>query len=141
MTIQDDELARKVAGYLDQGTAAMRAGTAYRLQLARQQALAHLTAAAQATEPELAGASAGGVGMLRPGGTGGRGLATHARIWMGVGLLAAATLGYQQYQDWQALQQTTEIVETDAAILTSELPIDAYLDRGFQNWLKHLDEK
>ncbi|MEP7207998.1 MAG: DUF3619 family protein [Casimicrobiaceae bacterium] len=139
MTIQDDELARKVAGYLDQGTAAMRAGTAYRLQLARQQALARLTATAHATEPELAGASSGGVGMLRPG-TGGRGLATNARIWVGVGLVAAATLGYQQYQDWQA-QQTTEIVETDAAILTSELPIDAYLDRGFQNWLKHLDEK
>ncbi len=23
------------------------------------------------------------------------------------------------------------------AILSSDLPIDAYLDRGFQNWLKH----
>ena len=30
-----------------------------------------------------------------------------------------------------------DIEETDAAILTSDLPIDAYLDRGFQNWLKH----
>ena len=26
--------------------------------------------------------------------------------------------------------------EIDAALLTSELPIEAYLDRGFQNWLK-----
>jgi len=30
-----------------------------------------------------------------------------------------------------------EIAETDAAILSSDLPIDAYLDRGFQVWLKH----
>ena len=30
-----------------------------------------------------------------------------------------------------------EIAETDAAILTSDLPIEAYVDRGFQNWLKH----
>jgi hypothetical protein len=29
-----------------------------------------------------------------------------------------------------------DLEDTDAAILSSELPIDAYLDRGFQNWLK-----
>jgi hypothetical protein len=29
----------------------------------------------------------------------------------------------------------SELEETDAAILSSDLPIDAYLDRGFQNWL------
>ena len=53
--------------------------------------------------------------------------------FFGIALIVAAGFGYQQ---WQAYQQLNDIEETDAAILSSELPIDAYLDRGFQNWLK-----
>ena len=37
---------------------------------------------------------------------------------------------------WQQNQRTAELEEIDALLLTDELPIDAYLDRGFQNWLK-----
>ena len=55
------------------------------------------------------------------------------RLWIGIALIVAAGFGYQQ---WQAYQQLNDIEETDAAILSSDLPIDAYLDRGFQNWLK-----
>jgi hypothetical protein len=44
--------------------------------------------------------------------------------------------GVLSYQYWQTVQQARDIEETDAAILTSELPIEAYLDRGFQAWLK-----
>lgn len=137
MTTHDDDFARKVTGYLDHGTASMRAGTAYRLQLARQQALARLQAPEHATEPQLAGAlaGAGGVG----GGTrSGRSFWASGRLWLGIALIAAAGVGYQQYQSWQA---TKDLVETDAEILTSDLPIDAYLDRGFQNWLNHLDDR
>jgi hypothetical protein len=55
-------------------------------------------------------------------------------VWLGLAvlLLAAALFGYQQ---WQLDQQTREIEELDAQILSSDLPIDAYLDRGFQTWL------
>ncbi len=53
-------------------------------------------------------------------------------------LVVAAVVGYQQ---WQAYQQLRDIEETDAAILSSDLPIDAYLDRGFQNWLKHVSDE
>jgi hypothetical protein len=28
------------------------------------------------------------------------------------------------------------VEEIDSLLLTDDLPIDAYLDRGFQNWLK-----
>jgi len=49
-------------------------------------------------------------------------------------LLVAGILSYQY---WQAEQQAHDIEETDAAILASELPIEAYLDEGFQAWLKH----
>ena len=44
----------------------------------------------------------------------------------------AAAFGYQQ---WQAYQQVNDLVELDAQILSSDLPIDAYLDQGFRNWL------
>jgi hypothetical protein len=37
---------------------------------------------------------------------------------------------------WQQNQRVAEVAEIDAMLLTDELPIDAYLDRGFQNWLK-----
>jgi hypothetical protein len=37
---------------------------------------------------------------------------------------------------WNSSQQPTDIEEIDAALLTSELPIDAYLDKGFDAWLK-----
>ncbi|MET0440381.1 MAG: DUF3619 family protein [Casimicrobiaceae bacterium] len=48
-------------------------------------------------------------------------------------MAALAAFGWQQ---WQAVQQVREFEELDAQLLSSDLPIDAYLDRGFQNWLK-----
>jgi hypothetical protein len=78
----------------------------------------------------VAGASAGG-GSGTAGG--GHSFWASGRLWIGIALIAAAGFGYQQ---WQAYQQMTDIEETDAAILSSDLPIDAYLDWGFQNWLK-----
>jgi len=135
MTTQDDDFARKITGYLDQGTASMRAGTAYRLQLARQQALARLNPET-ARDAELAGAFAGSAGLSSGGG--GRSFWTSAKLWLGILLIAAAGVGYQQYQSWQA---TRDLVDTDVEILTSDLPIDAYVDKGFQNWLTHQDDR
>ena len=37
---------------------------------------------------------------------------------------------------WQQNQRLAEIQEIDAGLLTDDLPIDAYLDRGFEAWLK-----
>jgi len=37
---------------------------------------------------------------------------------------------------WQQNRLAAEVEEIDAQLLTDDLPIDAYLDRGFQNWLK-----
>lgn len=38
---------------------------------------------------------------------------------------------------WYNARIAEEIVEIDSAVLTGELPIDAYLDKGFGAWLKH----
>jgi hypothetical protein len=131
MTIHDDDFAKKITTYLDRGAADLKAGTAYRLQLARAEALARLADPQRAAELRVAGANTGG-GSGTAGGD--RSFWASGRLWIGIVLIAAVGFGYQQ---WQAYQQLNEIEETDAAILSSDLPIDAYLDRGFQNWLKH----
>jgi len=133
MTTQDAEFAGKITRHLDAGAASLRQGTAYGLQAARQRALARLAAPErqQASELVLAGGSA------RATRGSSRGFWLSARLWIGIVLIVAAGVGYQQ---WQSQQQVRDLEETDAAILTSDLPIDAYVDRGFQNWLTHADE-
>jgi Protein of unknown function (DUF3619) len=134
MTDEPTDFAKKIVTCLDRGTASLKAGTAYRLQLARQAALARLADPRRATEMKLAGAhAAAGTGTIGDG----RSFWASGRLWLGIGLILAAGFGFQQ---WQAYQQLHDIEETDAAILSSDLPIDAYLDRGFQNWLKHASD-
>jgi hypothetical protein len=127
MTDNDDsELARKLTAHLDLGTAGMRAGTVYRLQQARAAALAGVSRV-RTTGAELATAGGASSGRSNPRGGGAR--------WLGaVLLIAALAFGFQQ---WQALQQVSEFEELDLHLLASDLPIDAYLDRGFQNWLRN----
>ena len=135
MNANDENLlARKIAGALDFGAANLKQGTAYRLQAARQEALARLAAAQAQAEPELALAGTHGVSF------GGRRSLLSLRFWLPVIAIVAAIASYQSYQYWQSSQALKDIEDTDAAILSSELPIDAYLDHGFNNWLKHSDE-
>lgn len=124
--MNEHEIANKITGYLDRGTAELKPGTAFKLQRARQQALSRLTEPVRAPELVLAGAGGGTFG--------GRRLFAHARVWIGVALVVGGIVAYQY---WEAVRQAHDIEETDAAILSSELPIEAYLDQGFQAWLKH----
>ena len=124
------ETAKKITAYLDQGTAQLKAGTAYKLQVARQAALAAMRLPQHSSELALADGRSGSL-------SGGRPLLGDARLWIGILLIVG---GFLFFQNWQAAQQTRDIEETDAALLTSDLPIEAYLDRGFQNWLKHVEQ-
>ncbi|HEY3181010.1 MAG TPA: DUF3619 family protein [Casimicrobiaceae bacterium] len=130
MTSRETEIANKITSYLDHATAELKAGTVYRLQLARADALARLVDPQRIVAPELAQVLAGV----------GRGVAPRPttrmslRVWLGIAIFAVvAGLGWQQ---WRAFQDVKDFEELDAQILSSDLPIDAYLDRGFQNWLK-----
>jgi hypothetical protein len=76
----------------------------------------------------LAGSGAGFGATTRPH----RSLFGQARFWVGVLALAAAAFGYHQWTIWSAAQEKAEV---DVELLSSDLPFDAYLDRGFQNWL------
>jgi hypothetical protein len=50
--------------------------------------------------------------------------------------LALLLLGLLGIGYWQATSPPSEVIEIDAALLTDELPINAYLDSGFEAWLK-----
>jgi hypothetical protein len=125
MTANDKEIAGRIKTYLDAGTKELKSGTVYRLQQARAAALARLQEPMRSPEAALAGAG-GTLGGARP-------FYAQVRFWIGVALIAAAGFGWQQWQVYQAINEAEEI---DAMLLSSELPIDAYLDRGFQAWLK-----
>lgn len=56
-----------------------------------------------------------------------------ARVLVPLVVLALAASGIYT---WQEKRRVAELVEIDSQLLTDDLPIDAYLDRGFQNWLK-----
>jgi hypothetical protein len=122
--MNEREIAGKIAEYLDSGVSTLKQGTVYRLQLAREHALTRLAEPERATE--LAAAGAGG-GTWRSAHR-----LADVRFWIGILLICGTVLFYQY---WKTAQQTRDLVETDSAILVSDLPIEAYVDRGFQNWL------
>jgi hypothetical protein len=61
--------------------------------------------------------------------------------WTGLSLRVvvpaiALLVSFAAIYTWQQNQRAAEVEEIDSLLLTDDLPIDAYLDRGFQNWLK-----
>ena len=97
--------------------------TLKRLKAARAQALVRQ----RMTEPAFALAWADAVvGRLS-------GNPASASIALAGAALIRALVGIQY---WQQTPTVEEIEEIDAALLTSDLPINAYLDKNFDTWLK-----
>jgi hypothetical protein len=121
------QFGNKVRQVLNRGLAGVQPATAERLRAARERALARQRVQ---ISPTLAWAD-NLVG--RVGGWGGAAW----RVLLPLAMLVLALVGLQY---WQQHQRVEEIEEIDAQLLTDDLPIDAYLDRGFQNWLKQRGE-
>ena len=115
--------ASRIRQILNQGTTRVDAGVAQKLQAARELALSR-----QRPEPQVVERWADNV--LGSGWSWG-GLS--ARVLLPTLALVVAAVGIYR---WQENQRLAEVVEIDSQLLTDDLPIDAYLDRGFQNWLK-----
>lgn len=116
------QFGNRIRHILNQGIT-VRPDIAKRLEQARERALAR-----QRPEPAPAFAWADNVAG-RFGGWGGLALRVLLPLAM---LLGSAAAIYT----WQQNQRDAELAEIDTQLLTDDLPIDAYLDRGFQNWLK-----
>jgi len=103
------------------------ARVAERLRAARERALERRRVA---REPSLAWARGSAATVI--GGVGGAG-GFSLRLLLATALLAAGLVAiYSGQQD----QRAADVEELDARLLADDLPIDAYLDRGFEAWLK-----
>ena len=118
--MNEREFGYQIKQHLDRSLD-LDAATLNRLKTARDQAVArqHLT------EPALAWAGAV-VGRLS-------GSPASSGIALAGAVLILALVGIQY---WQQAPTVEEMAEIDAALLSSDLPINAYLDKSFAQWLK-----
>jgi len=124
--MNEQQFGNKVRHLLNQGSTlddAASRSLREKLRAARQLALAR-----QRPEPVRALAWADNI-LGSPDGRGSRSLRILAPI-------VALALSVAVVYSWQMDQRIAEVEEIDALLLTDDLPIDAYLDRNFQNWLK-----
>lgn len=125
-TDQELELAGKIASLLKQSERDLDSRTAEKLLAARKEALAHFEGKpARGWAPAWVLATASRI--TDP-------FSRNARA--GIVLLALLTC-LAAFVTWQTFgQQGSDVAELDEALLTDELPINAYLDKGFDSWLK-----
>jgi hypothetical protein len=120
--MNETQFAYRVRQHLNQGMR-LDARIAAQLRAAREQALER-----QRAEP-MTGLALASNAMGRIGGA--RGLSL--RVLLPLAILAAA---FATTVAWQQTQRAAEVEELDAQLLSSDLPIDAYLVQGFAAWLK-----
>ena len=121
---QEDELAGRIAKLLDEGSDGLTPAQRDRLIQARRLAVSRHQARA---EPALVPAWAGPFSHF-----------TEQSV-LGVRYLipfAALLLGLMGVVYVNSSTVTSEIADIDAGLLTDELPLNAYLDQGFDSWLK-----
>ncbi len=125
MNRPDDEVAAKIVQRLDYGVESLDAGTRERLAAARKVALSRYR-----ERPEPVFGFAWAMSALSPRGSSQR---LHGARYLIA--IAALVLGLVGFAYWQTLQPN-DFSDIDVRLLTDDLPIDAYLDRGFDSWLK-----
>jgi hypothetical protein len=120
---EQDELGRRIATLLDDSADAVGPAQRERLRAARKLALdRHYEQRERRLVPRLAT----GIGTLteRPV------FGIQYLIPMAALVLGLAGVAYMHYTP------TPDIADIDAGLLTDDLPINAYLDQGFDSWLK-----
>lgn len=126
MNKADDELARRIVQQLDFGADHVAPLTRERLLEARKAALSRYS---ERVRPAGQLAWAGGA---QPG------RREHhffsPRYLIAAAALIGALIGMAYWQS--ASSPANELADLDVGLLTDELPINAYLDKGFDSWLK-----
>jgi hypothetical protein len=123
---QEQELARKLVQHLDHGVDRLAPDVRERLTTARRAALSQYR---EQSAPVLGLSWAGqAIGRLSAN-----------RFYEGRSLVVVATfmLALAGIAWWQvSINPVNDIAEIDTSLLTDELPVNAYLDKGFDSWLK-----
>jgi hypothetical protein len=127
--VNDAQFGSQVAALLDEGLSRVDQDVLTRLQVARKSALG--IAGAPRHVRALAVASAGsatGTGGLRHWFTG-------PRLWLALGMLTLAISG-ATLTEFGSDAEADAAADLDLAILADDLPVTAYIDNGFDTWLK-----
>jgi Protein of unknown function (DUF3619) len=141
---KETEFALKVRRALDENINTLPAASLDKLAAARRTALARkkpekVAVSAPVFAPTLAGAGMapgsadlGSLGAAGSGPAGKRGRFSRlALVWP----LLALVIGLAGIAYWEDQQRTAELADIDAAMLSDSLPLDAYLDHGFNAYL------
>lgn len=127
MNEPNDALARRIVQHLDFGADHVDQLTRERLLEARKAALSRYQ---ESLQPARGFAWAGGGARARRG-------ESHflaPRYLIVAAALIGALIGIGYWQNGSS--PANELAEIDAGLLGDELPINAYLDKGFDSWLK-----
>jgi len=120
--MNESEFGHQIRQQLDQALD-LEPATLNRLKVAREQALARQ----RLSEPAFALAWVDAVAGRLSGNPASTGIALAG---------AALIIAIVGIQYWTQQPSVEEIVDIDAELLTSDLPINAYLDKSFDAWLK-----
>ena len=125
MNRPEHELAKKLVQYLDYGVDHLEPGVRERLAAARRSALSHYREK-PATVLGLAWAGQAAVWLTEH-------RSQSARLLIAGAALVLAMVGVVY---WQVTGPANGLTDIDLHLLTDELPVNAYLDKGFDSWLK-----
>jgi len=131
MNTEEINFAYRVRHALNEKLDDLPASTTDRLAAARQAALARKKphVEVRVTHTATVAATAGGNGFFSaPFGWIGR-----VSVVLPLLLVMGGMVGVYQYEQQQSI---AELAELDAALLTDELPLQAYLDNGFNAYLE-----
>ena len=117
---EEREIAYKVRHYLNLGAEELDRGTTDRLYDGRRNALAHQDVVG--AQLSVAGVGHFAADVILP----------HARA---IAAIAGLVIGVIGISTWNDFQKANELEVIDSALLADDLPINAYLDKGFQAWL------
>jgi hypothetical protein len=130
--MNERDVGQKIARQLNYGLTRLRPETTERLRLARERALsAHHE---PAVEHARGLALAGGMNHGQPGHHIHAGNKLVAIVATTV-IVAVAGVYY-----WYNASQDQDAFDVDAVLLAEDLPINAYLNKDFQEWLDHSPE-
>lgn len=124
--MNEREFANKIKQDLNYGTGRLSAQVSTRLKQAREQAMAAFSAQSVAA-PGYAYAGHSGHSHMHP---------IASRKWLPFALITLALLGALYWQQEMAHEENV-----DVALLSSDLPLNAFVDQNFQAWLDRSSQR
>lgn len=127
MSHDNNPLARGVCSRLDEGLEEIPSKVANRLVNARSAAIAASRNSSRRKEDRFF-----------PWKNLASWLETHTSAsgkWVIPAMLVAGVAGFLGYQHYESLEEQNDF-DVDVALLSSDLPLDAFLDRGFTTWVQ-----